>query len=214
MMLCGSSARLIDLHQVDGITVLGDERAELVHADPVLAGARPAHRDRAERHPLGQALRLRPLRRIVRIEQHDQVEVAVADVADDRRDEPRRVDVGLGLEDAVREARDRHARVGREPLRAGHECHRRVIRRMPRLPQPRACLGLARPLESAAAVLLGDRLHLRGLLRDARVAAVELEEERRLLGEARRASNSGCRRASGRRRGARSARPGSRAASP
>ena len=55
---------------------------------------------------------------------------------------------------------------------------------MTRLPQPGAILGFRRPLECAAAVLLGDGLHLLRLLGDPRLAAMELEEERRLFGKA------------------------------
>ena len=47
------------------------------------------------------------------------MEIAVADMADDRRDEPGSRDVALGLVDAFGEPRDRHADVGRERLRAG-----------------------------------------------------------------------------------------------
>ena len=52
------------------------------------------------------------------IEQHEHVEVAVADVPDDRRDQPSRLDVGARLEHAVGEPRDRHAGIGRERLLA------------------------------------------------------------------------------------------------
>ena len=48
------------------------------------------------------------------VDHEGQVEVAVADVADDRRDEAVGRDVRLGLEDAFGEARDRHADVGRQ----------------------------------------------------------------------------------------------------
>ena len=70
------------------------------------------------RHAFRQSLRFRALVRVAGIEQHDQVEIAVAHVADDRCDETARLDVRLGLENAVGEARDRHARIGRESLRA------------------------------------------------------------------------------------------------
>jgi hypothetical protein len=120
----------------------------------------------------------------VRVEQHDQVKVAVAYVADDRRDEAGRVDIRLGLEDAVGKPRDGHAGVGRKSHRSGLQRHRRVVCRVPRLPQPGARLGLARPFECAATVLFGNRLHLRRLFRDAPFAPVELEEQRRLLGVA------------------------------
>ena len=42
------------------------------------------------------------------------VEIAVADMADDRRDQPVRRDVALGFGDAFGEPRERHADVGGE----------------------------------------------------------------------------------------------------
>ena len=51
---------------------------------------------------------------------------------------------------------------------------------MPRLPQPLAILEARGPLEAAAAVLGGERLHRLGLIGDVpRAVAVELEEQRR-----------------------------------
>ena len=113
---------------------------------------------------LRELLGLRALGGVVGIEQHEQVEVAVADVTDDRRDEPRRLDVGARLEHAVGEARDRHAGIGGERLLARAQRQRRVVRVVPRLPELRAILRLRRPLERAAAVLGGDRLHQLRLL--------------------------------------------------
>ena len=89
------------------------------------------------------------------IEQHEHVEVAVADVPDDRRDHAFAVELRARLEQAIGEARDRNAGVGGERLLAGRERQRGVVRVVPRLPEPRALLRLRRPLERAAAVLVG-----------------------------------------------------------
>ena len=50
---------------------------------------------------------------VVHVDQQRQVEIAVADMADDRRDQLALGDVALGLGDAFGEPRDRHADVGR-----------------------------------------------------------------------------------------------------
>ena len=66
-----------------------------------------------------EGLGARDLVRIVHVDQRRDVEIAVADMADDRRDQARRVDVALRRLDAFGEARDRHADVGRDRLGAG-----------------------------------------------------------------------------------------------
>src|SRR5437762_13264773 len=81
--------------------MLGHERTELVYADAVLAGARPAHRDRAHAHFLGKALGFFALGGVVRIEQHDKVKVAVADMSDDRRRQSRYLDIRAGCKHEI-----------------------------------------------------------------------------------------------------------------
>jgi hypothetical protein len=71
------------------------------------------------RRALREAFRAHALVGVAGIEHHEHVEVAVADVPDDRAGEPGRVGVGARLEHAVGEPRDRHAGVGREAERAG-----------------------------------------------------------------------------------------------
>ena len=51
---------------------------------------------------------------VVHVDERTDVEIAVADMADDRRDEAVLGDVALRLLDAIGEARDRHADVGGE----------------------------------------------------------------------------------------------------
>ncbi len=85
------------------------------------------------------------------------------------------------LHDALREPRDRDADVRDERLRSGSQRHPRVERVVARGPQAAAVLGPRRPLELDATVLARDLAEHLGLLGDARLGAVKLEEERRLL---------------------------------
>jgi hypothetical protein len=95
---------------------------------------------------------------------------------------PEDCDVGLHRGDAFGQPRDRHADVGRPALGARPERQRGIEGVVAGLPQPVAILGLGRPQELAGAEAAGDRRDLLGLLDDAPLGAVELEEEGRLLG--------------------------------
>src|SRR5205807_1122111 len=99
-----------------------------------------------------EAAGLGDLLRLLAIDQYDQVEIAVADMADQRCGEKCAGEIGLGLADAVGEARDRHADIGRESLAAGPKRQRRPERIVSRLPEPATGLGLERPLEIRAAI--------------------------------------------------------------
>src|SRR5580765_3729150 len=79
-------------HQIDGLAMLRDEGLELVHAYAMLAGAGPAHPDRAHADALGEIFRLRALDGIGRVEHHAGVEISVTHVTDDRRGQARRID--------------------------------------------------------------------------------------------------------------------------
>src|SRR5262249_24641383 len=79
-----------------------------------------------------------------------EMEISIADMAENRSDEAEFGDLALGCSDALRQARDRHADVGSERLRAGAQGAARPIGVVSRLPQPRAVLGLGRPFERAA----------------------------------------------------------------
>ena len=90
---------------------------EILHLalpDAVLAGAGAFHGERALGQPLDEALGRGDLGRIVHVDQRADVEIAVADMADDRRDQSHLVDVAPGLDHAFGKPRDRHADVGRE----------------------------------------------------------------------------------------------------
>src|SRR3546814_7300903 len=156
--------RLLHLpHHRKGIAVLGPEEAHLAGADAVLAGAGAAHGKGAHYHALVDALRPRHLLGDVRVDEEGQVEVAVADVAVDRRQHAGGIDVLAGLQDALGEPRDRHADVGGPAL--GARLYREVgeVGVVARLPQLGAVLLAGRPVEVGAAVVPGDPADQRGL---------------------------------------------------
>ena len=93
---------------------------------------------------------------VVGVDREDHVEVAVADVADECGFEVRRRDVALGFDDAVGEAGDRDAGVGRPAAAAGTHRERRVIRVVTRLPQRGARFRRERAREAAPAILGRD----------------------------------------------------------
>ena len=98
------------------------------------------------------------------------VEVAVAHMTDERREEARGGQIGLGLtmQSARREIGTQASVV--EAARPGRERDRRVKRVVPRLPQPRAVLGRALQAKPRAARLGGDGRDMLGLLLDARAS--------------------------------------------
>ena len=107
------------------------------------------------------------------------MEVAVADMADDGRDQVVLADVVLGLDDAFGEPADRHADVGRPHFRALADILGGIGGVVARLPQLRPLLGARRPLEIPAAPFVGNRLDHLGLLGRAGLGAVELEPQHR-----------------------------------
>ena len=83
-------------------------------AHAMLAGAGALHADRALGQALEESLDRLPSPGIGKIDHGLSVEVAVAGMADDRRDQAQRLDVGLRLQEALGQARDRNADVGGE----------------------------------------------------------------------------------------------------
>ena len=79
----------------------------------------PSMASGAAHQPLDESLAGGDLGRVVRVHERLNMEIAVAHMADDGRDEAAFLDVPLGLVDAFGEARDRHADIGRDRLRAG-----------------------------------------------------------------------------------------------
>src|SRR5450631_4643484 len=74
--------RLLDgAHQRHRLAVLLVQELDLAHADAVLAGAGAAHRQRPRHHAIVQRLGARQVGRIVGIDHHGEMEVAVADMA-------------------------------------------------------------------------------------------------------------------------------------
>src|SRR6476659_8852712 len=87
--------RLLDCaHDVDGLaTVFRLEKPHLSQADPVLAAARAVERERTLHEPVGEPLRLGNLFGRLRVHRKDHVEVAIADVTDERASQRRRGEV-------------------------------------------------------------------------------------------------------------------------
>ena len=123
-------------------------RARRCRCRPSRARARPAART--------DSLAALDLVGIVHVDQQGQMKIAVADVAEDRRDQPARAmsrwvavthsaSREIGTQTSVANA------CGARPQRPA-----RPIGVVARLPQPRAVLRLGRPLERAAAELGGD----------------------------------------------------------
>src|SRR5262249_35705197 len=143
-------------HQVDRVAKLFLQRAHLAEADAVLAGARPLHRERAIHDALIELPRLFQIGFAVRPHQDLAVEVAVADVAEERDRHRRTSYVLRGLDNALGEARDRNADVGRHGARTGAQLQAGEVRLVARGPEAVALLGLGRPLEVHSAVLPRD----------------------------------------------------------
>ena len=112
-----------------------------------------------------------------RIDQVGDLEVAVADMADDVIGQARRVGLGHRLRDAFGQPRDRHAGVGGHGAAAGLGLQRGEVGVVARGPQPGAFLGRRGPLEVLAALLARRLLHQLRLFLDAALAAVELHQQ-------------------------------------
>src|SRR3546814_3173459 len=106
------------------------------------------------------------------------MEIAVADMADERYREGRVARVGLGFQDALGQAGNGHAHVRRPALRARPQGDGGVEGVVPRLPEAVALLRRGGPAEVRRAVVGGQRLHHLRLLLDTARRAVELEEDR------------------------------------
>src|ERR1700722_14368499 len=111
------------------------------------------------------------------------MEVAVTDMADDRRQEPAFGNVALGLDDAFGKPRYRHADVGRDNLRARPERLARQRGVMASLPQTGPLLLPRPPLKGPPAVLARDVAETLRLLGDTRRRAVEFQKQHRRLGQ-------------------------------
>src|SRR5229473_3401613 len=83
----------------------------------VLAGAGPAHRLRALHQAMHEVLAARHLVAIVDVAHQRAVEIAVADMADNRRQQIKTLQVGFGFDHAIGEAGNRHAHIRRHHAR-------------------------------------------------------------------------------------------------
>jgi hypothetical protein len=133
------------------------QKAHLVQAHAMLAGAGAAHADRARATSLW--FRASAVTRScgdVGVEQVAEVEVAVAHMAHQEVGDA----AGLGLvhrfEQAVGQAADGHAGVGADGAAAGAALHGGKVGVVPRGPQAGALFGRAGPFKGVAAKLAGD----------------------------------------------------------
>ena len=83
--------------------MLGFKELDLANANAVLSGAGAAHGQRSGDEAIGEMLRRGHLFWRLWIDRHDQMEVAVADVAHERADERRVGEVRFRFTDAVRQ---------------------------------------------------------------------------------------------------------------
>src|SRR5262245_11362017 len=111
------------------------------------------------------------------------MEITVADVAEDRRNQTAVGNVALRLGDARGELRDRHADVGRKRLRAGAQRPAGPIGVVAGLPELCAVLAAGGPVERPAAELARDLGEFLALLGHPGLTAVELDAEQRPLGK-------------------------------
>src|SRR5438105_7501577 len=112
------------LHHLEPLAMLRLEVRHLADADAMLTADRPAHRERACDEPGVDLLRLLQLRSVTWRQRKDEMKVAIADVADERREDAGPLHVSPCLEHALREPRDRNAHIRRPWLAARTQRHR------------------------------------------------------------------------------------------
>ena len=118
-MLFGSSACSIERMTSDAMAEFAFEGPHLALPDAMLAGAGPVHAQSPQVQPRDEVFCQRDVLRVVHVHQHRGVVIAVADMADDRRDQPHLGDVGLGSRDASASLCNRYADICGEATRAG-----------------------------------------------------------------------------------------------
>src|SRR5215475_11216088 len=160
-------------------TVLRFEIFHLALPDAVLARARALHGQRAVHQAFAQRLGARRLVGIAQVDQQREMEIAVADMAENRRHQPALGNVALRRRDAFGKPRDRHAHVGGNRLGAGAQAAAGPVGVVPRLPQARAIFPPGGPFERAAGKFAGDLAEALRLLGDAGLGSVELDEQHR-----------------------------------
>ena len=96
--------------------MLAGQRVQLAHADAVLSGARAAAGERVVDEQVGELVVASHLAGVVGVEGDADVEVAVADVADDPAAQPEAIELDPRRRHRGRQLGQRHARVGRAVL--------------------------------------------------------------------------------------------------
>ena len=166
------------------LSMLGGQVFHLALAHAVLAGTGAIHRQRPLDQAFEEGMDALDLCFVVHVDQQSDVEITVADMADDRRQELAVGNVALGRGQAFGEPRHRNADIGRQRFVAGAEPALRPISVVTRLPQPRAILALRRPIERPTAQFPGDFAETLRLFGDARVGAVKFDEQHRRFRQA------------------------------
>ena len=122
---------------------LGFQILLLALADAVLAGAGSAHGLGTLHQPMHEILAARHFVAVIHVAQQRAVEIAVADMADDRRHQVEALEILFGFGHAIGQPGNRHADIGRHHAGAGTQGLHRPIGIMARLPEPGAILGPA-----------------------------------------------------------------------
>ena len=120
----------------------------LADADAMFASHRATKLNRHQIQGFGKRIRRLQVTRLVGPQQDDKVEVAVADMADNRRDKSGAVDLDAGTTNGGGKLVDRHAAISDISLGPGAERLGSVIGIMPRLPQAIAILGPGGPFKA------------------------------------------------------------------
>src|SRR5208282_2940591 len=193
---CASSAELDDLAGVQDVerieraldrahggkrrfAVLGQQILHFALADAMLAGTCSVHRQRALDQAFEESVDARDFLFVVEVHHQPDVEIAVADMADDRGNEITFGAIALRLGDTFGEPRDRNTDVGRQRVGTGAQPALRPIGIVASLPEPRAVLRPHRLLKWTTAEFLRDLAKALRLLGDARLGAVKFQEQHR-----------------------------------
>src|SRR5262249_27969953 len=115
--------RLLDrAHEVEPSPMLDTEIFHLALADAMLASAGAIHADGTQIKSPDEFVGALDFARVFHVDHDREMEVAVADMTEHRRNQPAPLDVFSGLADAVYQSRYRHADVGRYVLRPRPQC--------------------------------------------------------------------------------------------
>ena len=136
------------------LAVLAPEIRHFPLAHAMFARAGPLHRQSANDQPVAKGLGVSNLGRTVHIDQHTNVEISIADVANDRGNQSRFGYIALCLLNAIGKPRNRHADVGGQRSCARSQQIGRPIDIVTSLPKARTVLRPRRPFEGATAKLM------------------------------------------------------------